>query len=50
MKFTHVKKGDTVKVLAGKEKGKTGVISKSMPSEGKVVKIKSDESQILFFL
>lgn len=37
MKFTHVKKGDTVKVLADKEKGKTGVISKSMPSEGKVV-------------
>jgi len=37
MKITHVKKGDTVKVIAGKEKGKTGVITKSIPGERKVI-------------
>ncbi|MDO8624403.1 MAG: 50S ribosomal protein L24 [bacterium] len=33
----HVKKGDTVKVISGKDKGKTGVIARALPREGKVV-------------
>lgn len=33
----HVKKGDKVTVLTGKDKGKTGVIVKAMPKEGRVV-------------
>ncbi|MHB1163531.1 MAG: 50S ribosomal protein L24 [Minisyncoccota bacterium] len=33
----HVKKGDTVKVIAGKDKGKTGVIARALPREDKVV-------------
>ena len=33
----HVKKGDKVKVLTGKDKGKSGVILRSLPKEGKVV-------------
>jgi large subunit ribosomal protein L24 len=33
----HVKKGDKVKVIAGKDKGKTGVISRALPKEDKVV-------------
>jgi large subunit ribosomal protein L24 len=32
-----LKKGDTVIVLQGKDKGKEGVISRVMPSEGKVI-------------
>lgn len=37
MQTLHVKKGDTVKVIAGKDKNKTGVIVKSMPSTGQVI-------------
>ncbi len=33
----HIKKGDKVKVLSGKDKGKTGVVSKAMPKENKVI-------------
>jgi large subunit ribosomal protein L24 len=33
----HVKKGDTVKVIAGKDKGKSGVILRSLPKENKVI-------------
>jgi large subunit ribosomal protein L24 len=33
----HVKKGDKVKVIAGKDKGKTGVIARAIPKEDKVV-------------
>ena len=33
----HVKKGDKVKVIAGKDKGKTGVIARALPKEDKVV-------------
>jgi large subunit ribosomal protein L24 len=33
----HVKKGDKVKVIAGKDKGKTGVIIRSLPKDDKVV-------------
>lgn len=33
----HVKKGDKVKVIAGKDKGKSGVILRSMPKDNKVV-------------
>lgn len=32
-----IKKGDTVKVLSGKDKGKTGKVLRVMPSVGKVV-------------
>lgn len=33
----HVKKGDKVKVIAGKDKGKSGTIVRSLPKEGKIV-------------
>lgn len=35
--FSHVKKGDKVLVIAGKDKGKTGTILKSIPDSGRVV-------------
>ncbi len=37
MKKMHVKRGDTVKVIAGKDKGKEGKITVVMPSENKVI-------------
>ena len=33
----HVKKGDTVQILAGKDKGKQGKIISAMPKDGKVI-------------
>ena len=33
----HVKKGDKVKVISGKDKGKSGEIVRALPKEGKVV-------------
>ena len=33
----HVKKGDKVKILSGKDKGKTGVIVRAFPKDNKVV-------------
>ena len=33
----RIKKGDRVVVLSGKDKGKRGEVTKSMPKEGKVV-------------
>ena len=32
-----IKKGDTVVVLSGKDKGKTGEVTQSMPKDGKLV-------------
>ena len=32
-----IKKGDTVKVLSGKDKGKTGTVLRALPTIGKVV-------------
>ena len=32
-----IKKGDTVKILSGKDKGKTGTVLRAMPTVGKVV-------------
>lgn len=37
MSALKIKKGDTVVVLSGKDKGKTGQVTKAMPAEGKVV-------------
>ena len=33
----HVKKGDTVVILSGDDKGKTGKVVKAFPREGKVI-------------
>lgn len=33
----HVKRGNTVKILAGKEKGKTGKIVRAFPKMNKVI-------------
>ncbi len=33
----HVKKGQEVKILTGKDKGKTGKILKAFPSENKIL-------------
>lgn len=33
----HVKKGDKVKIITGKDKGKSGVILRALPLEDKVI-------------
>ena len=33
----HVKKGDKVKVIAGKDKGKTGIIMRALPREDTII-------------
>lgn len=33
----HIKKGDTVKILSGDDKGKTGKVMKAFPATGKVL-------------
>lgn len=33
----HVKKGDIVKIIAGKDKGKKGPVVRALPRENKVV-------------
>ncbi len=37
MAMAKIKKGDTVVVLSGKDKGKTGEVTKSLPKDGKLV-------------
>jgi len=37
MAAAKIKKGDKVIVLSGKDKGKTGEVTKAMPKDGKVV-------------
>ena len=37
MAAAKIKKGDQVVILSGKDKGKQGEVTKSMPKEGKVV-------------
>jgi large subunit ribosomal protein L24 len=37
MGMAKIKKGDTVVVLSGKDKGKTGEVTQALPKEGKVV-------------
>jgi large subunit ribosomal protein L24 len=37
MAAAKIKKGDTVVVLSGKDKGKTGEVTGAMPKDGKVV-------------
>ena len=37
MATARIRKGDTVVVLSGKDKGKTGEVVRSMPKESKVV-------------
>ena len=37
MAAAKIKKGDKVVVLSGKDKGRTGTVSKVMPKDGKVV-------------
>jgi large subunit ribosomal protein L24 len=37
MGAAKIKKGDTVVVLSGKDKGRTGEVTKSLPRDGKVI-------------
>ena len=37
MSALKIKKGDKVVVLSGKDKGKTGEVTKAMPKDGKVI-------------
>lgn len=37
MSMAKIKKGDTVVVLSGKDKGKTGEVTQSLPKDGKLV-------------
>jgi len=41
MSLSKLKKGDTVKVLSGKDKGKTGKIIRVIPEEDRVIVEKS---------
>ena len=37
MASAKIKKGDSVVVLSGKDKGRTGEVTKSLPKDGKVI-------------
>ena len=37
MAAAKIRKGDTVVILSGKDKGKTGEVTKAMPKDGKVI-------------
>jgi len=37
MKSLHIKKGDTVKILSGDDKGKTGKVAVAFPATGKII-------------
>src|SRR5699024_4486651 len=37
MKQMHVKKGDSVQVISGKDKGKQGVILQALPKDNRVI-------------
>ncbi|HET7876882.1 MAG TPA: 50S ribosomal protein L24 [Methylomirabilota bacterium] len=37
MAIAHVRKGDTIMVIAGKERGKRGKVLRVLPDEGRVV-------------
>ena len=37
MAAAKIRKGDQVVILSGKDKGKTGEVTKSMPKDGKVI-------------
>ena len=37
MKKMHIKRGDNVKVISGKDKGKEGKVLTAIPEEGKVI-------------
>ena len=37
MASMKIKKGDRVRVLSGKDRGKEGVVMRAMPAEGKVI-------------
>ena len=37
MNKVHVKTGDTVVILSGKDKGKEGLVIRALPAEGKVI-------------
>jgi len=37
MSAAKIRKGDTVVILSGKDKGKHGEVTKAMPKEGKVI-------------
>jgi large subunit ribosomal protein L24 len=37
MATAKIKKGDTVVVLSGKDKGKTGEVTRNMPRDGKLI-------------
>ena len=39
MAAAKIKKGDSVIVLSGKDKGKTGTVAKVMPKDGKIVEL-----------
>ena len=39
MAAAKIKKGDSVVVLSGKDKGKTGTVAKVMPKDGKKVRV-----------
>ena len=33
----NIRKGDKIKVLSGKDRGKTGKVTRALPTEGKIV-------------
>ena len=45
MNNLHVKTGDNVMVISGKDKGKTGKVLQTSPKEGKVIVIRPDSTE-----
>ena len=43
MSAAKIRKGDKVVVLSGKDKGKTGEITASMPKDGKPTRVRFEE-------
>ena len=44
MANAKIKKGDTVVVLSGKDKGKSGEVSKVMPKDGKPTRVRFEKT------
>ena len=40
----HVKKGDTVVILSGKDKGKKGKVIEALPKKGKII-VEGDQTR-----
>ena len=47
MNNLHVKTGDNVMIISGKDKGKTGKVLQTSPKEGKVLQVSPSEGKVI---